>query len=446
MSFSELSLNEALLKAVEDKGYKKPTDIQKEAIPIILSKRDILASSQTGTGKTASFVLPILQMIHRKESDKKAIPKALILLPTRELATQVGTSIASYGRYLSLRSTALFGGVNIVPQIDRLKKGVDIITATPGRLIDLIYKKKVNLSQINHLVLDEADRMLDMGFIDDIKKILNALPEKKQILMFSATYSSEIKYLTKNFQSNPAIISVSPQNTTVDKVKQSLYQIPRSHRTSLLIHLIKSEKWQQALIFTPTKVIADRLVESLIEKNINANAIHSNKTQAMRMQILKSFKEKEINILVATDIAARGLDINNLPYVVNYELPQVCEDYVHRIGRTARAGKSGEAISLVSQEEKILLKKIERFINLKIAINNSPQFKVEKKKSDKCFSHLPKAKKSKPSPFSKKKFDDKSNKNKPAAKGKTKKKVPTKTQQKSTSYPKKRKENPLKKG
>ena len=463
MSFSELSLNESLLKAIEDKGYTTPTDIQKEAIPVILSNRDVLASSQTGTGKTASFVLPILQMIYEKDLDVKKVPKALVLLPTRELATQVASSIATYGRHLSIRSTAIFGGVNMIPQIERLKKGVDIITATPGRLIDLINKKRVDLSQIKHLVLDEADRMLDMGFIDDIKRILSALPEKKQILMFSATYSSEIKYLTRNFQSNPAIISVAAENSTVDKVKQTVYNVPRSHRTALLIHLIISEKWQQALIFAPTKNIADRIVESLTAKDINACAIHSNKTQFTRMKILKDFKEKEIKILVATDIAARGLDINDLPYVVNYELPQVSEDYVHRIGRTARAGKSGEAISFVSQEEKILLKKVERFINAKITVNKLPLLKVERKKGDNYSSKNPKGKKSKPSPFAKnnkKRFDEKSkpsasNNNKKRFEGKSKNnKTDTREQFKKKAYvkgehdsqrPKGRKENPLKK-
>jgi ATP-dependent RNA helicase RhlE len=383
MSFEELELIDPLLKAISDQGYKKPTDIQKEAIPFILNGRDLVASSQTGTGKTACFALPILQKIYLKKEDNVHRVKALVLTPTRELALQVSSSISGFARHLGLKSIAIFGGVDIKPQIERLHKGVDIATATPGRLIDLIRQKKINLKDIDTLVLDEADRMLDMGFIEDIKTILNKISPKRQTLMFSATYSTEIKYIAKTFQKNPAYTSVSQENSTVDKVRQSAYILPKAHKTSLLIHLILSEKWRQALIFAPTKFIADRLVEKLCDQQIIATAIHSDKTQANRLQILNDFKERKINILVATDIAARGLDINNLPIVVNYELPSIHEDYVHRIGRTARAGKTGEAIALVGHEEKITLRKIERYINMQITVNKMPLYAVQKGSSPK---------------------------------------------------------------
>jgi ATP-dependent RNA helicase RhlE len=382
MNFNELNLGEELHKALNDKGYVEPTEIQKQAIPVVLSGRDVMASSQTGTGKTASFVLPILKMLNKSEEHSKS-PQVLILVPTRELANQVSASVAAYGRYLGVRSTAVYGGVQIKPQIDRLKRGIDIVTATPGRLIDLIHQKKIQLNSIKQLVLDEADRMLDMGFIDDIKSIVDKCPSKRQTLLFSATYSLEIKYLIKTFLKDPAIVSVTPQNTTVEKARQSIYKIPRSHRTSLLIHLIRSEKWQRALIFTPTKIIADRLYEKLEECDVNTAVIHSDKTQAVRQQTLDDFKKGNINILIATDIAARGLDIVDLAYVVNYELPKIAEDYVHRIGRTARAGKSGEAISFISEEEKMQLKKLERFISQSIPINKTPPYPILKDKRDK---------------------------------------------------------------
>ncbi len=366
MSFASLGLSEAIVRAVTERGYSEPTPIQKQAIPAVLSGGDLLAGAQTGTGKTAGFVLPILQRL--STTPPKAQPRGfppirtLILTPTRELAAQVEESVRHYGKYVKLTSMVMFGGVGINPQIDKLKKRVDILVATPGRLLDHVQQRTVDLSHVEILVLDEADRMLDMGFIRDIKKVLALLPKQRQNLLFSATFSDEIKALADGLLNKPALIEVARRNATADNVAQKVYLVDRERKRELLAHLIKEHNWRQVLVFTRTKHGANRLAEQLSKGDIPALAIHGNKSQSARTHALAEFKTGRLQVLVATDIAARGIDINELPHVVNFELPNVSEDYVHRIGRTGRAGADGEAVSLVCVDEHQLLKGIERLI------------------------------------------------------------------------------------
>jgi ATP-dependent RNA helicase RhlE len=366
MSFDSLGLSEPLVRAVHELGYTSPTPIQKQAIPAVLNGGDLLAGAQTGTGKTAGFTLPILQRLtsmHAANSGPAKRPvRALILTPTRELAAQVEESVRSYGKYLKLQSTVMFGGVGINPQIDALKRGVDIVVATPGRLLDHMQQKTIDLSQLDILVLDEADRMLDMGFIHDIKRVLAKLPPKRQNLLFSATFSDEIKTLADNLLNSPALIEVARRNTTAELVAQKIHPVDRDRKRELLTHLIRQHNWFQVLVFTRTKHGANRLAEQLTKDGVSALAIHGNKSQSARTRALTEFKDGTLQVLVATDIAARGIDIDQLPHVVNFDLPNVPEDYVHRIGRTGRAGASGEAVSLVCVDELELLKDIEKLI------------------------------------------------------------------------------------
>ena len=363
MSFEKLGLSKPLLKAIQEQGYTKPTPIQAQAIPVILERKDILAGAQTGTGKTAGFTLPLLELLSRKEKKGKAHQtRALILTPTRELAAQVGESVELYGKHLPFKSTVIFGGVKINPQITQLRKGVDIIIATPGRLLDHMSQKTVDLRHVDFLILDEADRMLDMGFINDIKKVLAVMPKDKQTLLFSATYSDEIKKLSSTLLKSPTLIEVARQNTASESVKQAIYHVDKVRKRELLTHLINEGKWSQILVFMRTKHGANRLTGQLNSDGITAVAIHGNKSQNARTKALADFKKGEVRVLVATDIAARGIDIDQLPHVVNYELPNVSEDYVHRIGRTGRAGNKGEAISLVCVDEDEFLANIEKLI------------------------------------------------------------------------------------
>ena len=368
MSFETLGLSAELLRAVSEQGYSEPTPVQKQAIPVILERKDILAGAQTGTGKTAGFTLPLLQLLNSRNngSDQKRPVRALVLTPTRELAAQVEESIKTYGKYLPLKSCVIFGGVKIGPQITKLRGGVDVVVATPGRLLDHLQQRTINLSKIEILVLDEADRMLDMGFIRDIQKILDKLPKNRQNLLFSATFSNEIKTLANKLLDSPVLIEVARKNTTSEMVSQVVYPVDKSRKRELLTTLIKSEKWYQVLVFTRTKHGADRLAKQLIRERVPAVAIHGNKSQNQRTRALADFKDNKVQVLVATDIAARGIDIDQLPHVVNYELPNVPEDYVHRIGRTGRAGNEGEACSLVCIDEKKLLQDIERLIKREI--------------------------------------------------------------------------------
>ena len=367
MSFDQLDLSPPLLQAIEEQGYKKPTPVQEQAIPLILQGRDMLAGAQTGTGKTAGFALPLLHLMHNQVLPKKPHPiRALIITPTRELAMQVNESFRIYGKHLPLFSEVVFGGVSVHSQIKRLQKGVDILVATPGRLLDLLYQKKINLSQVQFFVLDEADRMLDMGFINDIKKVMKALPNKRQNLLFSATYSKEIKVLAAQLLNNPVEVAVARENTTAEKISQSIYAIKKENKRELISWLIGDGNWQQVLVFVRTKHGADRLCKQLIHDGIHCAALHGNKSQNARVRALEGFKEGKVTALIATDIAARGLDIDQLPHVVNYDLPAVAEDYVHRIGRTGRAGAEGEAISLVAPDEAHLLGAIEKLLNKQI--------------------------------------------------------------------------------
>lgn len=362
MQFTDLGLSDALLSAINDQGYTSPSPIQAQAIPAVLEGQDVMAAAQTGTGKTAGFTLPLLERLSKGQRAKANQVRALVLTPTRELAAQVAQSVETYGKNLPLRSTVVFGGVKINPQMMALRKGVDILIATPGRLMDLYSQNAVKFDQLEVLILDEADRMLDMGFIHDIKKILKILPVKRQNLMFSATFSDDIKELAQGLMNNPVHISVSPANSTTATVEQTLYNVDQSFKARLLIKLIKKNDWQQVLVFSRTKHGANRLAKNLDSKGITAAAIHGNKSQAARTKALANFKDKSIRVLVATDIAARGLDIEQLPQVVNYDLPQVAEDYVHRIGRTGRAGAEGKAVSLVSGDEFNSLTDIEQLI------------------------------------------------------------------------------------
>lgn len=362
MSFDQLDLPPALLTAIEESGYTTPSPIQKQAIPAILTGKDVMAAAQTGTGKTASFTLPLLTLLSEGQSATANQVRSLVLTPTRELAAQVGASVATYGKHLPLTSDVVFGGVKINPQMMRLRKGTDILVATPGRLLDLYQQNAIRFDRLEILVLDEADRMLDMGFIHDIKKILKLLPQKRQNLLFSATFSDEIRTLAKGFVQQAVEISVSPQNSTAKTVKQCLYPVDKKQKSSLFIRLYQDKKWQQVLVFSRTKHGANKLTHILNDAGINAAAIHGNKSQGARTKALADFKNKTVQVLVATDIAARGLDIDQLPQVVNFDLPNVAEDYVHRIGRTGRAGAVGEAVSLVSADEFDQLKSIERLI------------------------------------------------------------------------------------
>ena len=360
MSFNQLGLSEALLKAITKKGYSTPSPIQEKAIPVILDRKDILASAQTGTGKTAGFTLPILELLSERPATKRRVIRSLILTPTRELAAQIKQNVDEYSHFVDIKSTVIFGGVNANPQIKTLRSGVDILIATPGRLLDLHGQRVLSLSEVEILVLDEADRMLDMGFLRDIRRILDLLPTKRQNLLFSATFSKEIKHLANSFLDRPVLVEATPENTTVEKIDQRVYRVDQSKKTSLITKLISEGEWSQVLIFTRTKHGANRLCQKLEKAGINSAAIHGNKTQAARTKALSGFKNGSVSVLVATDIAARGLDIPLLPHVVNFELPNIPEDYIHRIGRTGRAGASGEAISLVSFDEVTYLKDIER--------------------------------------------------------------------------------------
>ncbi len=373
MSFSDLGLLPELLRAVADKGYDTPTPIQSRAVPAVLSGRDVLAGAQTGTGKTAGFVLPILQKLH---GGRGATPRALILTPTRELAAQVAESARAYGKYLRLRTVVVFGGVSINPQIDALRRGCDILVATPGRLLDLAEQRAVDLRAVEHFVLDEADRMLDMGFIHDIKRVLKLLPAVRQNLMFSATYSDEIRSLAARFLREPQEIDVAPRNTAAERIAQRIYKVVKDDKRHLLVHLLRTLDWNQVLVFTRTKHGANRLTQHLERAGIAAAAIHGNKSQAARTKALADFKAGRIVALVATEVAARGLDIKELPVVLNYELPNVPEDYLHRIGRTARAGQAGEAVSLVSKDEAGLLRDIERLLRQALPVAEMPEFEI----------------------------------------------------------------------
>ncbi|MDP3672329.1 MAG: DEAD/DEAH box helicase [Telluria sp.] len=369
MSFSKLGLSDAIVRAVTEHGYTVPTPIQAQAIPAVLNGGDLLAGAQTGTGKTAGFTLPILNRLSTdkvgaaltSKSSTRSV-RALILTPTRELAAQVEESVRVYGKYTQLNSTVIFGGVGINPQIKQLKHGVDILVATPGRLLDHMEQRTVDLSKVEILILDEADRMLDMGFIRDIKKVLAALPAKRQNLLFSATFSEEIKALADGLLNKPAMIEVARRNSTVEVISQKIHPVDRDKKHPMLAHLIKSNKWNQVLVFTRTKHGANKLVEQLGADGIGAMAIHGNKSQSARTKALSEFKDGALQVLVATDIAARGIDIDQLPHVVNYDLPNIPEDYVHRIGRTGRAGATGEAVSLVCVDEHDMLKDIEKLI------------------------------------------------------------------------------------
>jgi len=362
MSFDTLGLSAPILKAVHDQGYETPSPIQLQAIPAVISGKDVMAAAQTGTGKTAGFTLPILEILSTGTKAKSNHARALILTPTRELAAQVEESVSTYSKNLQLSSTVVFGGVKINPQMQKLRKGCDILVATPGRLIDLFNQGAVKFKDLEILVLDEADRMLDMGFIHDIKKILAALPKNRQNLLFSATFSDDIRQLAKGLVNNPVEISVNPRNTTATTVKQCIYPVDKKQKTGLLTKLILDNDWQQVLVFSKTKHGANKLTKQLEARGIPAAAIHGNKSQGARTKALAAFKAEQIRVLVATDIAARGIDIDQLPHVVNYDLPKVPEDYVHRIGRTGRAGTNGEAVSLVCADEFKELSNIERLI------------------------------------------------------------------------------------
>jgi len=373
MSFTNLGLSAPLLRAIKEEGYTKPTPIQKQAIPIILNKQDVLAGAQTGTGKTAGFTLPLLELLSEHAQSKGKHPiRALILTPTRELASQVYENVLSYSKYTPYKSSVVFGGVSINPQIGNFRRGVDIVVATPGRLLDHIGRRTVNLSKVEFLILDEADRMLDMGFIHDIKKILAILPKKRQNLLFSATFSNDIKKLSDSLLNAPKLIEVARRNTASELVEQLVYPVDKVRKRALLSNLIKKDNWRQVLVFTRTKHGANKLSEQLSKDGINSAAIHGNKSQGARTKALANFKSGAVRVLVATDIAARGIDIDQLPYVVNFELPNISEDYIHRIGRTGRAGTEGKAISLVCVDELQYLKDIEKLLKRKI-----PQERVQ---------------------------------------------------------------------
>ena len=387
MSFTNLGLSKPILKAIEDQGYTSPSPIQAQAIPLVLDGRDVLAGAQTGTGKTAGFTLPILElMMHRSLKRQKLKARALILTPTRELAAQVHQNVVDYSKYLPFTSAVVFGGVGINPQKAKLKNGVDVLVATPGRLLDLIGQKALDLSNVEFFVLDEADRMLDMGFIHDIKKVLAMLPNDKQSLLFSATFSASIKKLADTLLDNPTLIEVAKRNTSAQTISQKVHFVDKGRKKELLVHLIKRDNWHQVLVFTRTKHGANKLTQHLEFEGIKAAAIHGNKSQGARTRALADFKANQIQVLVATDIAARGIDIDQLPHVINFELPNVPEDYVHRIGRTGRAGNEGVALSLVCVDEHEFLNDIEKLIKKDIekeiisGYEVDPTIKAEPKK------------------------------------------------------------------
>ncbi|MCF8160395.1 MAG: DEAD/DEAH box helicase [Polaromonas sp.] len=381
MKFEELNLAPAIIKAVLEQGYETPTPIQAQAIPVVLEGHDLLGGAQTGTGKTAAFVLPMLNKLSAEEAPRSKFGgvavRALVLTPTRELAAQVEESVQTYGKYLELTSVAIFGGVGMNPQISRLKKGVDILVATPGRLLDLMQQGMVDLSQVQMLVLDEADRMLDMGFIHDVKKVLAAVPKAKQSLLFSATFSDEIRELAATLLKNPQSVQVTPRNTTVQRITQLIHPVGRGKKKALLAHIIQEKNWSQVLVFTRTKFGANNVAEFLEKNGITAMALHGNKSQSARTQALAGFKSGEMRALVATDIAARGIDIDDLPHVVNYDIPNVTEDYVHRIGRTGRAGADGTAVNLVSLDEEGFMQAIERYTKQDIPVQIIAEFMPE---------------------------------------------------------------------
>ncbi|MBS3804109.1 MAG: DEAD/DEAH box helicase [Oleiphilaceae bacterium] len=377
MSFAELQLSEPLLQAIEAQGYKQPSPIQEQAIPGILAGRDMLAAAQTGTGKTGAFTLPLLQRLAAGEPVRSNSVRALILTPTRELAAQVGASAVLYGRELSLRTEVAYGGVRINPQMMKLRKGADILVATPGRLMDLYRQNAVKFDQLEALVLDEADRMLDLGFLADIRKILDLLPEKRQNLLFSATLSDDIRALGRGFMSDPLEVNVSPKVIAAATVQHGLFPVDKKRKGEMLSHLIRTKAWSQALVFVKTKKGCDRLVQELYADGIRCTAIHGDRSQAMRNRALEDFKSGKIGILVATDVAARGLDIEDLPLVVNIDLPRSPEDYIHRIGRTGRAGSKGRAVSLVSHDEVVELRAIERLMKKRITRDNINGFDPE---------------------------------------------------------------------
>ena len=376
MPFEKLGLQAELVRAVKAQGYTRPTPIQTRAIPIVLAGRDVLAGAQTGTGKTAAFALPILQLLSRQGTNGRE-PRALVLTPTRELAAQVEESMRTYGQGLRLRSTAIFGGVGLHPQIQRLRRGVDILVATPGRLLDLAGRGDLDLSRVKMLVLDEGDRMLDMGFIPDIRRILGLLPRKRQNMLFSATYSDEIRDLADRLLHHPEMIDVAPRNAAVETVAQVVHPVAGTRKRELLSKLILEGDWRQVLVFTRTKHGANRLAKQLLSDGVSAAAIHGNKSQTARTYALAEFKRGAVRTLVATDLASRGLDIDQLPHVVNYELPHVAQDYIHRIGRTGRAGANGVALSLVCAEERPLLAGIQRLLRRAIEVKGIAGFKWE---------------------------------------------------------------------
>ena len=386
MSFKSLGLSEDLVKAVSAQGYDTPTPIQAKSIPPVLEGKDVLASAQTGTGKTAGFTLPMLQLLSQQPPLRKRPVRALILTPTRELAAQVHKNVKDYSQFLDLRSTVIFGGVNQKPQVSTLRNGVDVLIATPGRLIDLNNQGLLSLSKVEILVLDEADRMLDMGFLRDIKKIMGLIPKQRQTLLFSATFSKDIRKLANEFQNHPVSVESTPENTTVEAIEQQVYRVAKEKKTDLLIKLISEGKWEQILVFTRTKHGANKLVKKLEAAKISAAAIHGNKSQGARTKALAGFKSGQVNVLVATDIASRGLDIPLLPYVVNFEIPNVSEDYVHRIGRTGRAGASGLAVSLVSADETVFLRDIEKLIGEKLPVEILKGFEPDPNASTKPFN------------------------------------------------------------
>ncbi len=378
MLFNQLGLSAELLRAIDKKGYRNATPIQQQAIPLIMEGRDLLAGAQTGTGKTAGFALPLLQHLQTSTSNRRSV-RALVLTPTRELAAQVGESIRDYGKYLPFRTATIFGGVSINTQFAKLKRGVDVIVATPGRLLDHMQQKTIDLSKIEILVLDEADRMLDMGFIKDIKKILKHMPIERQNLLFSATFSKEIRRLANDLLNAPTEIQVAARNTPANRIKQIVHPVDKRRKREMLSHRIGKQNWKQVLVFTRTKHGANRLAGQLTADGIDSTAIHGNKSQGARTKALRDFKSGKTRVLVATDIAARGLDIDRLPHVVNYELPHVPEDYLHRIGRTARAGQEGHAVSLVCVDEHKLLNDIERMMKFEIEKEIIPGYEPDPK-------------------------------------------------------------------
>jgi ATP-dependent RNA helicase RhlE len=368
MSFKALGLSEPILRAIQKKGYDTPSPIQAKAIPPVLEGKDVLASAQTGTGKTAGFTLPLLHLLSENPKEKYRPIRALILTPTRELAAQVYANVKEYSEFLNIRSTVIFGGVNQKPQVAKIRQGVDVLVATPGRLLDLENQGALSLKRVEILVLDEADRMLDMGFLRDIERIMKLMPDKRQNLMFSATFSKDIRKLAYSILNNPIQVEATPENTAVEIIEQKVYRVAKGKKTGLIIKLISDGNWKQVLVFNRTKHGANKLCKKMISSGISAAAIHGNKSQGARTKALAGFKNGSVRVLVATDIAARGLDIPLLPHVINFELPNISEDYVHRIGRTGRAGASGEAISLVSADETTYLRDIQKLIGMKIPV------------------------------------------------------------------------------